>query len=82
MCDVTIQTRLAAVMGLPESASDDQLLKRAAELVKQTADVNTISEREQALRDIETDANCTRETAVFVLAERERERLHPMPHGV
>jgi hypothetical protein len=76
---ITLQTRVASVVGLPLTATDNELLARVKEFAKQAEGANILSDREKEIRQMCEDMNCSRATALFVLAERERERLHPMP---
>jgi len=74
---ITLQSRLIAICGLPKESSDDEILAHCRRLAKEDAHVHAVTERERQIKEIRDATNCSVETALFILSEQERERLHP-----
>jgi hypothetical protein len=70
--NISLKTRLAAIIGLPEDASEDSILAATKELAKAAAKDSVESEYDRKVRSIMEDANCTRGVAAFAIAEQSR----------
>jgi hypothetical protein len=78
MNEITLQSRCRSILGLPDTATDGEILAKVKQVAKE-AEGAVISDREREIREMMETMNASRATANFVLAEREREKNHPMP---
>jgi hypothetical protein len=74
---ITLQTRCCALLGLPHESPDSEILSRVKKLAAEDQHVHEVTERERLIKEIREACNCSVETALFILSEQERERLHP-----
>jgi len=77
MNEITLKSRVSAVLGLPSDASEDRVVEETKRLVKALAAGDALSEHDRQVRDIVRDTNCTPAMAEFILSERRREAEYP-----